>query len=417
MEAVSLNSDAQLISDTTTPGTNVRMKLWLASPIGAAFLLSMAHGLNDMYNGFLGALMPVLMQHFGFTLALAGVLAAIGNVSTSFFQPIFGYALDRSSKRPNMFIWPMITACAMCSIGFVPNVAVMVPVLVIAGLSTAAFHPHASSQVPSHTSSAGLAMALFISGGTVGFALGPLVSLSVVKVLGLRGLWVLVIPTALVCMLAMRAVPQSKVTASPGTAPRISLALDRDRIRAVGAIWLIVVLRSTVGTSFTAFMSVHLSQIGFPLVLIGVGLMLHTIAGAAGSIVGGWLSDRIGRKTVIILGLLGIMPAYLILIRSTGSLIWLMLPICGFLMSSFNPVTVVMAQQMFPHNRGAASGLIMGLGWSVGGFLLSVVGALADKFGLQTTLSWVTVLIVPALFIARTLPGSFMKKDVHPVSQ
>lgn len=388
---------------------------WLLSPVGAALLLSSLHAMNDSYNGFLSALMPVLMDHFGFTLATAGILAAVANVSTSLFQPVFGYVLDRTPRPPSIFVWPMITAVATCSMGIVPSVYLLIPALIVAGLSTGAFHPHACSLVPTQQGMAGFSMALFVAGGTVGYSLGPLASLTVVRNLGLQSLWVLAIPTIAVSLFAMRSLPgYTRCTTDQQSRP-LSLGLEPAKLHVLGSIWMIVVLRSTVGTAFSAFLGVHLRYSGFPLVQIGLALMLHTVAGALGSLTGGWLSDRIGRKTVITLGLSGIMPAYLLLIRSSGVFTWILLPLCGFVMGFFQPVTVIMAQELFPNSRGAAAGIIMGLGWSIGGFLVGFVGAAADRVGLYLTLSWVTVLIVPAILISLTLPGRYFVRDTRPL--
>lgn len=387
-----------------------KMHAWLSSPLGLAVLLFAVHGLNDQYNSYLGALMPVLMEHYGFSLSVGGILAAVSSLSTSLFQPVFGYLLDKSPCPPNLFLWPMITSMATCAIGLAPSVMLVVPLLVIAGLSTAAFHPHASSMVPK-SSSAGLAMALFISGGTVGYALGPVASLWVAKNYGLGSLWVLALPTLVISFLATGVIPRQERPLRQGGFP--SLRMERGKFRVLFSIWMIVVLRSTVGTAYSTFMSVHLKNIGFPLVRIGVGLLLYTISGAVGSIAGGHFSDRFGRKTAITFGLLGILPSYLLILRTSGIWTWIMLVIAGFMMSSFNPVTVVMAQDLFPDNRGTAAGIIMGLGWSIGGFLVSLVGAAADRYGLVTTLQCVSLLIIPALLISFTLPGKYMRSDTR----
>lgn len=79
-------------------------------------------------------------------------------------------------------------------------------------------------------------------------------------------------------------------------------------------------------------------------------------------------------------------------------------------MNSFNPVTVVMAQDLFPENRAMAGGMVMGLGWSVGGLVVSFVGAMADRMGLANTLTWITLLLAPAVLLSLTLPGKYFKR-------
>jgi len=178
----------------------------------------------------------------------------------------------------------------------------------------------------------------------------------------------------------------------------------------------VVVFRSTIGTAYTAFLGVHLREIGFPIMQVGLALMTFTFAGTFGGMLGGLAADRIGRKTVIIIGLSLIAPVFWSLLRAEGMAVWPMMAAAGFAISTFNPITVLMAQDLLPENRGTASGLIMGLGWSIGGLLVSAVGRLAEAYGLTTVLSWMLVLLVPALAIAWSLPGKFGRPSAPAVS-
>ncbi len=84
-------------------------------------------------------------------------------------------------------------------------------------------------------------------------------------------------------------------------------------------------------------------------------------------------------------------------------------------MNSFNPVTVVMAQDLFPESRATAGGMVMGLGWSVGALVVSLVGAMADRIGLRMTLTWITLLLVPAVFLSSLLPGRYFTRHIPPM--
>jgi MFS transporter, FSR family, fosmidomycin resistance protein len=399
------------MDQTTQP---IKKPSLLSAPITTAVLLLAAHALNDGYNSFYSALMPVLMKQFGFTLTLGGLLASVASLATSLFQPVFGYMLDKSQYPPSIFIWPIITSIAICAIGIVPSVGFMIPLLIIAGLSTAAFHPHASSRVPVGTEAGGTAMALFISGGTIGYGLMPVIALSLVQARGLESLVFLAIPTVITSLILMRFLPRVRKTKAEAMGTK-KLTLAPGGMKILVKIFAISSLRSTVETAFTTFMAVLLKLKGMPLVTIGVAILVFTWLGACGSLMGGYLSDRIGKKTTIVLGILGVLPANLLLINASGSAIWAYICLAGFFSSFFNPVTVVMAQDLMPGNRGMASGVIMGLGWSAGSLLVGVVGAVADRIGLVTTLNWVNILCIPALFVAIALPGQYFRRDVKPV--
>lgn len=145
--------------------------------------------------------------------------------------------------------------------------------------------------------------------------------------------------------------------------------------------------------------------------------MTFTATGAVGSMIGGHLADRRGGKTVILCGLLLIPPLFFWLLRANGVALWFLLAGAGFAISSFNPVTVVMAQNLIPENRGTAAGLIMGLGWSVGGLLVGLVGSVAERAGLVPVLSSLLWLIVPALALALALPGRIGAPDLAPARE
>jgi len=393
---------------SSPPGTPAgRLQELLAKPVGIALVCFLAHGFNDTYGSYLGALMPVLKDHFRLSLSMAGVLASAAALPTSVFQPVFGYMLDRAPRKPSIFTWPIITAVATCSIGLAPNALMLIPLLVVAGLSTAAFHPHAASTVPP----AGLPMALFLAGGTVGYAVGPVLSLAVVEALGLRSLWLLAVPTVLLSALMFRFLPTGRREGPTNPRP-FKIVFTRDKLKVFLTIWSIVALRSTVGTTFTSFLSIHLRETGFPLLRVGVALLVHTGAGTFGSLVGGYLSDIIGRKTVITLGVSLILVSYLLLLYSSGIWTWVLLALGGFAMNSFNPVTVVMAQDLFPESRATAGGMVMGLGWSVGALVVSLFGVVADRIGLRMTLTWITLLLLPAVLVSSFLPGRYFARHV-----
>jgi len=376
-------------------------------------LFALLHAVNDQYTAFLAAVMPLLLERFGFGLGVAGVLAAVQSTSTSFAQPVFGWLLDRAPRKPSILVWPVVTSVALSAFGLVPSWTWLVPLLVIGGLSTAAFHPHATSSVPAVARGrASLGMAVFVSGGTIGYAFGPVLILSVVGRFGLGASWLAALPTLLLCAYLMRNhIGRIQPPEGAGVVAGFSFA----QFRALFALWLIVALRSTVGTAFMAFLGVHLRETGFPIMLVGWGLLVFTAAGAAGGMVGGHLSDRVGGKAVIAAGLLLMAPLFWMLLRVRGAGTWALLAGAGFSVATFNPVTVVMAQKILPGSKGTASGIIMGLGWSVGGLLVGAIGTLAESYGLVPVLSWLLVLLVPALAIAASLPGRFgVPEPVRP---
>ncbi len=148
--------------------------------ISTLVLVAAAHGLNDLYTAFLPPLLPAIIQKFGLSYTAAGFLQSTLSLSTSLAQPLFGYAADRTGRVPFIALGPLVTAVALSLVGAAPSYGLLMVLLVIGGVSTALFHPQASSVIPQLAHSrAGMAMAVFIAGGTFGYAVGPFYAYSV----------------------------------------------------------------------------------------------------------------------------------------------------------------------------------------------------------------------------------------------
>jgi FSR family fosmidomycin resistance protein-like MFS transporter len=276
-----------------------------------------------------------------------------------------------------------------------------------AGLGTAAFHPRAM-MVVHHVSGSrkGLGTAVFGTGGNIGFAMGPMVGSLLVLGFGLYATIGLVVPGALIALLIFfwpgdflqREAPAKGKTRSSDEGLRSilwgSLILT----------CLIVTLRSWVYTSFITYLPMFLQEQGLPLKTGSLMLTVFLAGGAAAGLYGGHLSDRVGRRLVIIVSML-LYPIFMsLMILGSGPILWFLAAASGAaLLASFS-VTIVLAQEILPRNLGLASGLILGLGFGMGGLGAAVSGWIADMVGLYKTV-WVLAL-VPVL---GSLVGAFIR--------
>lgn len=378
---------------------------------GPMAILVGTHALNDSYTAFLSNLLPLLMGRFGLSYALAGLLQSALNVSISLAQPIFGVLTDRSKRVPFIIFGPVFTALAISSLGLMPSYSWLFPALILGGLSTAAFHPQATSVVPLVGGSRrGIAMALFIVGGTVGFAVGPLFILSIVGKWGLGGTWVAAIPTIFVVALLFRHVPRTAQGFARRAVEKASGTALLRHWKPLLMMWLIVVLHSGAATTMSGFLPTFLHDSrGFEVGLwTALAHLLFTATGAAGGLIGGHLSDTISRRSVIVIGLLAAAPVMLALLHASGPWLWPLLMLTGGLLQSINPILVIMAQELVPGNSGTAAGLMMGLGWAVGGVFTWLVGLLGDYFQDLTIALSATVFL---LLIAAVLAHFTLEKN------
>jgi len=364
-------------------------------------LLSAAHALNDGYGAFLAALMPLLIDRFGLSLAMAGLLSSIRSSAASFTQPVVGLMADRVGPRWLVLLGPAMTCTAMSILGVLPNYVALAAALVMAGLGTAAFHPAAAALAGGASEDRrGLAVSVFSAGGTIGVAVGPALIAALVGRFGLSVTPALLLPAwALVGVLVWRMPPVARAVREV----RLRLR-THPQTGQLAKLWGIAVLREFVGASYMSFLSVLWVGRGASVTLGGLSLTVFALAGALGGIAGGRLSDRLGRRRVIVGALLAAVPFLYLFLITDGPLSMAFLALGGMLLLASNPVSVAFAQELFPEHRGTVSGLVMGFAWGVGALLITLVGYLGDLLGLETALGLVTACLLPAALVAAALP-------------
>jgi len=360
--------------------------------------LALAHGLNDGYGAFLSALMPILIERLGISLTLAGLLTSVRSSIGSFAQWPLGLAADRFGARNFAVFGPLLTAFSMCFLALMPSYWGAVILLVLAGLGTAALHPAGASLVP-EGAGRGLRMALFSVGGTLGVALGPILVTQVVSRFGVSALPFLLVPATLVFLVLYQTVPRGGRSPNPQ-----GILLHRHPQRTkILRLWAMGMFRDLVGTAVLSFLAVVWTRRGAPLTLAGLSLTVYSLAGAVGDLVGGRLSDRFGRKEVLAGAMFFALPALYLFLFTDGFISFLFLALFGLALAASVPVTLVYGQELVPESRGAVSGLLLGLVWGVGSLLVTVVGALADRVGLELALSYVGIALIPAGLLALSL--------------
>lgn len=358
-------------------------------------LMFLGHIWVDASQGILPVVLPKLKEALALSYFQVGLVVTVLNITSSVIQPIFGYLADRMRTGwfvPAGLLW---TALMMGVIGWAPSYLSVVLLVGFAGLGTAAFHPRAM-MVVYHVSASrkGFGTAVFSTGGNIGFALGPMVGSLLVLGFGLHATIGLLGPGALLALLIFfwpgdflgREAPAKGKASAGGEGPYSilwgSLILT----------CLIVTLRSWVYISFITYLPMFLQEQGLHLKTGSLVLTVFLAAGAAAGLYGGHLSDRVGRRLVIIVSML-LYPVFMsLMILSSGPILWVLAAASGAaLLASFS-VTIVLAQEILPRNLGLASGLILGLGFGTGGLGTAVSGWIADAVGLYKTI-WVLALV------------------------
>ena len=361
--------------------------------------LALGHGLNDGYGAFLSALLPLLIGRFGISLAAAGLLSSFRSAVASFGQLPLGALADRAGARWLVILGPALTCAAMSLLGILPTYWAVAAALIAAGIGTAAFHPAGASLVSGSDGRRGMSMALFSAGGTLGAALGPLLIAGVAGNLGLSFTPLLLAPAGAVVALLVRTLP-SEVRPEERDRPSIHRHPNAGQIL---RLWSIGVLREFVSMSYYTFLAVLWTQRGASLTVASLSLTVYSLSGTVGDLVGGRLSDRFGRKWVIVGSVAGAIPLLYLFLLTDGWLSFLFLALAGAVLIASIPVSVVFGQELVPEQRGLVSGVLMGFAWGVGALLIGLVGYLGDVLGLEVALGLLTMLLVPATILAAGL--------------
>jgi len=353
------------------------------------FALTLIHFIGDFYNSFVIPLLPLFINKFSLTLAQAGLITGLGRFLAFIVQPPVGYLADRYRTRIFILGGPLLVTVFISLTGIAPDYWILILFVCLGSIGSSMFHPTTAGMIePYAGKNFSFAMAIFGTGGTLAFALGPLFISWFVSTYGLS-----ITPYAMIIGLVTlvylyRSVPASEVQGiqSQGLFQSIKEIFGPVWIPVL-LIWLVMTLRAFVSQSFLTFLPVLYAQQGYSLLSIGTLVSLFTVAGALSGLLSGHLSDRIGFKPVFLVAHLLTTPSMFLLLYLPGNWIYPSVFLTGFFVLATLPLAVALAQKLAPGGKSMASSLMMGLAYGAGGLLTPLTGKLADSFSIQPVLS------------------------------
>jgi MFS transporter, FSR family, fosmidomycin resistance protein len=367
-------------------------------------LLSAGHLFSDLYSGALGALQPLLVKQFGMSLASAGILGGVLVWSSSVMQPVYGYLSDRFPTRLFAALGPALAGLLISALGLAPSYAWLLVMVAIGGAGIAAFHPPASAQAPlgNHR---GRAMAIFISAGSLGYALGPSYFSVITQRLGLGHAWWAALPGLLISALMLLLLPAPPQRHAKSRAGFDWQALGAAR-KPLTILYTLVFIRSIIQITFAQFIPLYLfRERGFALDRASYTLTGYLAFGALGGFIGGHLADRFGGARVITISMIGSVPFLALFFFSGGWWSIAGLWAGGLILLFTVPVNVVMAQELVPSQAGTISALMMGFAWGMAGLVfIPLVGWASDLFSMHHALAALTVFPLAGFFLSLRLP-------------
>ncbi|HEX9027979.1 MAG TPA: MFS transporter [Anaerolineales bacterium] len=357
------------------------------------------HFVHDMYTAFVATLLPLLIEKLSLSLTMAGSLSAFLQIP-GLLNPFIGYLADQVNLRYLVILAPAITATLISSMGLAPNYLSLAVLLLVAGLSSAAFHAPAPAMTAEISRrKVGLGMSLFMAGGELAGALGPLLAVWAVSTWTLSGLYRVMVPgwaATLILFLRLQ-----KVSTRVGKSA--SLKEIFPVIRTVFLpIVLINLMRLFLVACLTVYLPTYMKIQGASLLVAGSSLSIVEVAAVAGALLSGTLSDRLGRKRVLFISVLVPVGVMLLFLNSAGWLQVLSLLALGFTALAATPVLLAIVQDHLPDNRSTASGLIMFTNFVLNSVAIMGVGMLGDHFGLHTAFlvsALLSLLAIPPIFL------------------
>ena len=347
--------------------------------------VSIAHAVHDTYTGFFPALLPLLIDRFSMNNTAAGILSIFMRFP-SLLQPIIGRLADRKNLRNFIILSPAITGSAMSLLTISPNYGFLIFLLVITGISTSFLHalgPVIGSKFSGDQMGKG--MSIWMVGGELGRALGPLVTVTALGYLTMEKFpWVMMAGLLTSVMLCFKF--KDITTQSQTEQVSIPWKEDLPKIKNVLLpLMLIIITRAMASSALTIFLPTYLTNQDVKFWVSGAALTIFEVSGMTGAFVIGSLSDRYGRYRMLLISTI-LTPILMVLfLLSTTAWKIPLLILLGFSLIAVVPVIMAIVMDNFSENRSFANGIYMAVSFVIGSIASILLGFLSDLLGMQTT--------------------------------
>jgi FSR family fosmidomycin resistance protein-like MFS transporter len=365
---------------------------------GNVLTVSLAHALNDVYTSFLPPLLPVLIARMALSNTQAGLLAFMQS-SPSLLQPLVGHLADRVSLRYLVVLVPGMTATAMSLLGVAPRYTVVALLVTVAGLASATFHASAPAMAGRLSGRRlGRGLGFWTVGGYLGYAIGPiLVSTTITFATPRSTPWLMIGGWAgsAFLYLRLRGVPLTPTAPSATQSWRHGIERIRPLLLPVAGI---VMARGMSFSATLTFLPTLLTSQGVDLWLAGISLTLVQAVSAAGALLAGAASDRMGRRSIAFTTTAVAPLLLLALVAIPG---WPQVPVLiglGIVMPATYVILMALMQECCPDNRALATGVLLSMTFISESLGAVILGALADLFNLSLAF------VVTAFLLAASLP-------------
>ncbi len=381
----------------------------------ALALLGTGHVVTDSSQGAVTIILALLQPIFALSQTQVGLSMLALNLSSSVLQPLFGILSDCVRT-----VWLIPLGCLLAGVGmgltgFAPSYKIFLIAVLVSGIGIAAYHPEATKYsrfVSGDRKATG--MSLFIVGGSLGCGIGPILVTYFYGLVGLKGtasLLILSSVTAIILLANLKNITATlrvnevqdtvgKRSVETANQPNIKVILS------VVLLILIVIMRSWTHMGLMTFIpQYYVHHLHYSKVFAATLISVFVFSGAAGTLLGGPAGDRWGYKNVVLWSMAAQMLLLYLFVHLRGIWSVVVVALAGFVIISTVAVTVVMCQELLPNNVGLASGLIQGFGMSMGGVGATLLGWIADCWGMPMMFRLMIIFPVIGFILTLLLPN------------
>ncbi|MDR1460837.1 MAG: MFS transporter [Campylobacteraceae bacterium] len=373
------------------------------------YMMMVGHICTDINQGALPAILPFLIAYNNISYTSAAGLVFAANFVSSIIQPLFGYLGDRHQRPWLIALGIFLAGAGLSVVGFLENYWEIFLCVVISGIGIAIFHPE-GSRIANIVSGKkkGAGMSFFSFGGSLGFAIGPMLVSSSILIWGLKGTIILIIPAIIMSLVILSSQKTIKRFKGTQSSHKITARTKRgnDDWNAFCKLSVIVFCRSIVSYGLITFMPIYFVKILLQTeVAANLNLSIFLAMGALATLFGGRIADSYGfnRLIKICFVMLSIMIFIFLQINSPFLAALFVIPI-AIALNGAGSVMIVLGQSFLPNRIGLAAGVTMGLAVSIGGVATPIIGFIGDKFGLHTAMYALLFFAVLAMIFSFVVP-------------
>jgi FSR family fosmidomycin resistance protein-like MFS transporter len=372
----------------------------------ALAVLSAAHLVTDINQGALPALLPFFKEVLNLSYTMSGVILLSANLTSSIIQPAFGHLSDRRPIGWFLPLAPFIACLGLSLTGLISSYSLLLICVIVSGIGIAIFHPEGFKTAYFFTGDKkATGMSIFAVGGNFGIAVGPMVVLTLVTSFGLKGTLAMILPGILIAIILF--LKLSMFTTPVEFAHReakkeVKAPLSKNQKISFFLLVSIATIRAWIQFGLVTYIPFYYINYlkGNPL-YAGKLVSTFLMAGVLGTLIGAPLADRWGHKKFLSISLLLSFPLLLLFYYySNGIMAFILLGISGMVLISTFALTTVMGQALLPQHLGIASGMMVGFTISAGGIGVTLLGTIADTWGVPMAIKAIFALPLIAFGLA-----------------